>query len=95
MIIVAGYLLVDPARRDAYLADCADVLAQARGTRGCLDFCQSPDLLDPARINIFELWDNREAVQAFRGSGPSGEQQSAITGASVSEYDIAGVRLLT
>jgi quinol monooxygenase YgiN len=95
MIIVAGYLLVDPADRDTYLADCVGVLTQARSTRGCLDFCQSPDLLDPSRINIFELWDSQEAVEAFRGSGPSGEQQSAIQGASVSEYDIAETRLLT
>lgn len=95
MIIVAGYLLVDPAHRDNYLADCVAVLAQARGTRGCLDFCQSPDLLDPARINIFELWDSLEAVEAFRGNGPSGEQQSAIRGASVAEYDIAETRVLS
>lgn len=95
MVIVAGELLVDPARREAYLAGCVAVVEQARRTPGCLDFSITADLLDPGRINVFERWDTREAVEAFRGSGPSEEQGAEIIGASVAEYDIADVRSLT
>ncbi|MGW0178371.1 putative quinol monooxygenase [Nocardia sp. NPDC003345] len=95
MIIVAGYLLVDPENRDAYLAGCVTVVAQARSAPGCLDFALGADLTDPARINIFERWEDQEAVEAFRGAGTDAEQNAAIRAASVAEYDIAAVRSLT
>jgi heme-degrading monooxygenase HmoA len=62
---------------------------------GCLDFAISADLIDPARINIFERWESQEAVEAFRGAGPSDEQGAAMVSASVAEYDVADTRRLT
>ena len=41
MIIVAGYLLVDPGEREAYLRGCVDVIRQARTTPGCHVFAIS------------------------------------------------------
>ncbi|OMC17820.1 putative quinol monooxygenase [Mycobacterium sp. SP-6446] len=95
MVIVAGYLVVEPQRRAEYLAGCEAVVRQARRTSGCLDFAISADLLDPSRIAIFERWESRSAVDAFRGSGPSDEQQGLIVCASVSEYDVGAERRLT
>ncbi len=95
MMIVAGYLVVDPLKRDSYLEGCKAVVQQARRTSGCLDFAISADLLDPSRIDIFERWDSRAAVDAFRGGGPSDEQQDSIVSASVSEYAVGGERRLT
>jgi quinol monooxygenase YgiN len=95
MVIVAGYVLVDPAGRDAYLAGCVAVVEQARAAPGCLDFAITADLVDLGRVNIFERWESQAAVEAFRGSGPSDEQGAAIRSAAVAEYDIAGVRALT
>jgi hypothetical protein len=42
-------------------------------------------------VNIFERWSSREALEAFRGSGPSAEQQTAIRDASVVEYSVSEV----
>lgn len=95
MVIVAGHLRVHPEERDAYLAGCAAVVAQARSTPGCEDFSLSADLLDASRINVYERWASQAAVEAFRGSGPSEEQGAALQSASVAEYDVAAVRLLT
>jgi quinol monooxygenase YgiN len=95
MIIVAGHLTVDPQRRASYLAGCAQVVEQARRTPGCLDFSISADLMDAGRIAIFERWESQAAVEEFRGSGPSDDQNAAILGASVAEYDISNVRSLT
>jgi quinol monooxygenase YgiN len=95
MVIVAGYLLVEPAQRDGYLVGCKAVVHRARRTPGCLDFAISADLLDPSRIDVFERWESQAAVDAFRGSGPSGEQQGSIVSASVSEYDVGDERRLT
>jgi quinol monooxygenase YgiN len=95
MVIVAGHLVVDSRRRESYLAGCAAVVELARRAPGCLDFAIGPDPLDDGRINIFERWESRAAVEAFRGSGPDAGQQEAILSASVSEYDVADVRSLT
>lgn len=95
MVIVAGQIFVEPAERESYLAGCADVVEQARRAPGCLDFAITADLIDPGRINVFERWQTQEAVQAFRGSGPSQEQSTAMLSASVAEYDVADTRSLT
>lgn len=95
MVIVAGHLAVEPAQRDAYLAGCAEVVRQARGAPGCLDFMISADLIDAGRVNVYERWESQSAVDAFRGSGPSDEQGAAILSASVAEYDVAGTRSLS
>jgi quinol monooxygenase YgiN len=94
MIIVAGHLIVDPDARAAYLADCESVVGQARRAGGCLDFSLSADLLDPGRINILERWETSADVEAFRGTGPTDAQQSAISDAEVAEYDVTEVRRL-
>ncbi len=90
MVIVAGHLIVDPAARAAYLAGCVPIVEQARRTAGCLDFSLAPDLVDSSRINVFERWESRLALDRFRGGGPDDDQQAAITSASVAEYDVAG-----
>ena len=89
MIIVAGHLEVDPAAREPYLRDCEQVVRLARDAAGCLDFALSADLLSPGRVNVHERWASRADLDAFRGSGPTGEQQAAILGASVEEYDVS------
>ena len=95
MVIVAGHIVVDPRERESYLASCVPVVEQARSAPGCLDFAITADLVDAGRVDIFERWRSRAAVEAFRGSGPSGEQGAAILAASVAEYDVADVRSLT
>jgi quinol monooxygenase YgiN len=54
MIIVCGRLMIDPDRRQPYLAACRPVIEAAREAPGCLDFHLTPDPLDTARINVFE-----------------------------------------
>ncbi len=88
MIIVAGTLTVAPEEREAYLATSTEAVEQARAAAGCLDFAVSPDLVDPGRINVFELWSDAESLAEFRGSGPSGDQMSMILDASVIEYAV-------
>jgi quinol monooxygenase YgiN len=95
MVIVAGHVVVELTHRDDYLAGCKEVVRQARRTPGCLEFAITADLLDPGRVNVFERWESQAAVDDFRGSGPSDEQQGSIVSASVSEYDVSAARRLT
>jgi quinol monooxygenase YgiN len=89
MIIVSGYLMVEPARRDDYLASCVAVVRSARAAAGCIDFHLSADPIEPGRVNIFEHWTGVEAVEAFRGSGPSDDHQASILDAKVDQHEIA------
>jgi quinol monooxygenase YgiN len=95
MIIVAGQILVEPDQRETYLQSCMEVIERARKAPGCLDFALTADLLTVGRINVFERWESAEAVQSFRGDGPSQKQHAQMISASVSEYDVSTVRDLT
>ncbi len=88
MLVIAGWLKVDPAERDPYAADCVTVVAQARSAPGCLDFVISADPIEPDRINVYERWDSDEQLERFRGSGPSAEQTAQINDAQVRKYRI-------
>ena len=46
----------------------------------------------PAMVQ--RLSESQEAVEAFRGDGPSGDQQQVIRGGSVAEYGAVEERLL-
>ncbi|MFC7676166.1 putative quinol monooxygenase [Mycolicibacterium sp. GCM10028919] len=89
-VIVSGHLTVAPEARDDYLQGCAGVVRAARAAPGCLDFAIGADLVAPGRINVFERWESRAAVEAFRGSGPSEDQNAALLDAAVAEYDVTG-----
>ena len=93
-VIVAGHLIVAPDQRDEYLAGCVEIVRQARGAPGCLDFALSADLLDPGRINVYERWASQAAVERFRDGGPSDDQGAAMTSSSVVEYDVVARRPL-
>lgn len=95
MLIVTGHLLVAPPDRDAYLATCRDVVQQGRAAPGCLDFSLSADLVDPARINVLERWQDAASAAAFRGAGTPDVQLSMIVSADVAEYEIGEMRLLS
>ena len=95
MIIVAGWIRVAPEDRAQYLAGCREVVAAARRTPGCIDFAISPDLIDDGRIDVFEQWESVEAVETFRGSGPSDDQQTAILDAAVTQHTVTDSASLT
>jgi quinol monooxygenase YgiN len=89
MLIVAGHLKVRETDRAGYVADCAAAVVAARRADGCLDFAISADAVDPSRVNIFERWQTRELLLAFRGHGPDDDMRSRILEADVAEYHLA------
>ncbi len=94
-VVVAGYLVVDPGRRDDYVAGCAEVVRLAWDADGCLEFAVAADPLRADRVLVLERWVSRAAAEAFRGSGPDEQQRVAVRAASVAEYEVAAVRPLT
>ena len=94
MIIVSGKLYVDATERDAYVESCLEVIEAARAAPGCVDFHLSADPIETTRINVFEQWDSVADVEAFRGSGPSSEQATAIRDAAVFQHELASTTRL-
>jgi len=48
-----------------------------------------------SRVNVFECWDSRERVEAFRGDGVGEEQLAMIVEAHVAEYEVNEIRSVT
>ncbi|MGJ8687941.1 MAG: putative quinol monooxygenase [Gammaproteobacteria bacterium] len=88
-ILVAGKITVKPGTREQFLTASKEALLLARENKTCYDFSVSPDIVDPNRINIFEKWASRTALEAFRNSGPEDESFSMITAFDVHEYELA------
>jgi Antibiotic biosynthesis monooxygenase len=92
MIIVSGRIYVDPSDRDAFVARSVEAVLKARRAPGCLDFVVAADLLEPNRVNVYELWQSESKLEAFRGAGPGPEIASMIVRAEVSRHHIASSR---
>lgn len=86
MIIIAGYLEVDPPDRDEYVHAFTDFIKTARQATGCLDFSISVDTADPGRMNMFELWNTQEDLDAFRAQAEPPDTDVEFIGGRVQEY---------
>lgn len=91
MLIIAGHLTVDPADRDAYVAESRSVVRLARQAPGCLDFALTADTADDSRVLVYERWASEGELLAFRGSGPDDDTAARVLEADVRRYVIASV----
>ena len=69
MIIIAGTVDVDPARRDEALVAGRPHMESTRSQKGCLDYNWSADGLVPGRIYVYERWETQDDLAAHL-SGP-------------------------
>ncbi|GAA2410669.1 putative quinol monooxygenase [Nonomuraea africana] len=69
-LIVAGKVYVDPKDRDRFVEAHRDIVEQARKYPGCLDLSISPDPTEAGRVNIFEYFESKEALDAWRAVAP-------------------------
>lgn len=69
-----------------------DLVRRARQATGCVDVAISADALDPTRVNIFELWQSEEDLDAWRTVANAPD--TGITAASddVMMYVVSDVR---
>ncbi|WP_372737194.1 putative quinol monooxygenase [Neptunomonas sp.] len=88
-IIVAGKLTIKSNFRDEFIEKSRQAILLARNDDACEDFSVSPDPVDLNRVNIFEKWKTRQALDAFRKSGPENDMFSLVESFDVREYDIS------
>ncbi|MFI9405966.1 putative quinol monooxygenase [Nocardia sp. NPDC052316] len=92
MLIIAGYAEVDPDRRDAYVSAFHDLLRRCRAAPGCLDCAITADPVDPARVNVFELWDTAAHMEAWRSVANAPDPGIAIKNNHVLKYTVTDAR---
>ncbi|GAB3644519.1 putative quinol monooxygenase [Glycomyces tarimensis] len=88
-VIVAGPVYVDPAQRDRFIEGHRALVERARSSPGCLDVSISPDSLEAGRVNLFEYWESRETLEAWRARAPRPSTDVAIDSVDVSKHDVA------
>nr|WP_315204338.1 antibiotic biosynthesis monooxygenase family protein [uncultured Albidiferax sp.] len=89
MLIVSGYLLIQPGMRDQFLACCEPSIRLARNAPGCLDFAVSADTIEPDRANVYEAWVDAKSLAAFRESGSGDPSFAYIVGAEVARHEVS------
>jgi quinol monooxygenase YgiN len=67
-ILVTGTIDIDPARRDAFIAACQELMAATHQEAGCEHYSFSADLGDAGRFHISERWSSQEEVDAHSAS---------------------------
>ncbi len=87
-IIVAGNLIIKKGCRADFIKISSDAVIQARKTEGCDDFSVSEDSVDENRVNIFEKWSSRSALEQFRSSGPEDDSFSMVDSFNIKEYEV-------
>lgn len=78
MILLTGWVDVDPAKRDAALVAGRGPMQATRAWPGCLDYVWSADPLDPKRIYIYERWADAAALASHFAGPHYGAMRDAI-----------------
>ena len=99
MIVIAGHLTIAPDQHDAALEAVRPCVELTRAEAGNLDYSFSFDANTPDRLNVFERWEDDDAMTAHMGSAHLAEMMTAIgpcIGGSVSlvRYDVSGTSTL-
>jgi quinol monooxygenase YgiN len=92
MLIIAGHVEVHASKRDNYVAAHHDLVMRGRAEPGCLDLAISADAVNASRVNIFERWESRDALEAWRAVAHAPDPGVEIVAEDMMEYSVAGVR---
>lgn len=69
MIIVAGHIRLDPARRDQAVEAATEMMAETAKEDGCIVYVFSASFGDPGLFHVYEEWETLEHL-ADHGKAP-------------------------
>jgi quinol monooxygenase YgiN len=92
MVIIAGHAAIDPADRNRYVSAHEDLVRRARRAPGSLDVAITADPVDPGRVNVFERWESREHLDAWRAVANAPDTGIAMGDVDVMLYVVSDVR---
>jgi len=64
MIVIAGTIEIDPARREEALANAQPYIDGALTQPGCEAYTWAADLNSPGRVEVFERWTSEADLRA-------------------------------
>ena len=64
MIIVSGTVRIDPAKLQAARNIMQSMITASLGEDGCIEYSYSVDVLDPGLVRVYEVWRDKDALQA-------------------------------
>ncbi|HXQ18541.1 MAG TPA: antibiotic biosynthesis monooxygenase [Acidimicrobiales bacterium] len=94
MLIVAGHFEVDPERREEFIREREETMRKSRAEPGCIAYAFMADPIEPARVQLFERWENKDALAthlAALRSAPRPASDIKILGAEVLQYEVGEV----
>jgi Uncharacterized conserved protein len=62
VLVVAGSVRIDPAKRDDVIEATIEVMQETRKLPGCISFVFSADLEEPGVLHVFQEWESQEAL---------------------------------
>lgn len=92
MVIIAGYVTVEPAQAARYVLEFTEFVRRTRSEAGCQDVIIALDPIEAGRINVFELWESQELMDAFRKRAQPPETGIEILEDHVMKYEISAVK---
>jgi quinol monooxygenase YgiN len=92
MLIIAGHSTLDAADRDRYMTAHHNLIRRARQAPGCLDLAITADPLDPTRVNVFERWQSKEHLDAWRAVARAPRSKIKLGSVDVMMYVVSDVR---
>lgn len=94
MILVSGFLVIDPANLDRATELVTVLTAATRAEPGNIDYSFSSVLGDPGRLIITEKWEDQESIDTHMAAphflefmGAAGEL--GVSAVEVTKYEIA------
>jgi heme-degrading monooxygenase HmoA len=66
MVIIAGNIHLRPEDRDRWVEAHLEIMKLARSQPGCVGLYLCADPVDAGRVNLFELWETEEELEAWR-----------------------------
>ena len=95
MIVVVGYLTLKADAKDAAVAAVRELVTATRAESGNVDYRYSFDLDDETRLNLTEIWDDEDALNAHMATDHMaaflGQVGDYVGGAvDIVRYDVSG-----
>jgi quinol monooxygenase YgiN len=88
MIVIAGHVLLDSAKRDPAITAAREMMVETRKEKGCISYTFSADLDEPGRFQIFEEWEDDGALTAHFKSPHMARFQQTVGGLGVREMKV-------
>ncbi|MFW6027826.1 MAG: putative quinol monooxygenase [bacterium] len=99
MLIVAGHVTLAAGEVEKVLPIARRMVEETRKEAGCVEYGFARDVSAENTIRIFEIWENREALDAHFATPHMAEFNKAlgevkIESVSIKIYDVSGVHPL-